>query len=285
MMEFTKKLKLYFSSIKPLQTFLLLFTGLTGFFSSKCPYLNFKEFSLLLVTLLLTISGSTLLNMYFDRDIDALMERTKKRPIPSGKLKAKEVFIVGSLFSLFGVLWGTIYMPIFGFILFLGVFFDVIVYTLLLKRKTPFAIVWGGIAGGMPILAGRVLSTGGIDYIGLLFAFSILLWIPTHILTFNLINFKDYEKAGIPTFPSKYGEKYTQTIIAVSSIGTAVSILIGFLALGFSTGYIRLFAVLSFGLFSLSLYSLFRPSRLVNFGLFKYASIYMLSAMLILIVG
>ncbi len=285
MKEFTKKLKLYLPLIKLPQTILLVFTGLTGYFTKKCPVLNIHEFLLLFLTLFLSVSSSTILNMYIDRDIDSKMERTKNRPLPSGKLNPKEVLMVGLGISILSVLTSFYLNFIYGIVIFMGLFFDVIVYTLWLKRKSPFSIVWGGIAGGMPILAGRTLAVGRIDGIGLLFAFSILLWIPTHILTFNLVNFKDYEKAGIPTFPSRYGEKYTRTIIAISTFGTAISIVAGFLALGLSIGYIRLFIVLSFGLFSLSLYSIYKPSKLVNFGLFKYASIYMFSAMLLIIVG
>jgi len=145
--------------------------------------------------------------------------------------------------------------------------------------------VWGGISGGMPILAGRVLGTGQIDGIGLLFMLAILLWIPTHILTFSMRHYEDYLKAGVQTFPSSYGITPTRLIIALSSIGSALAIGVGIYALGLSWGYLRLLAVLTSGLLGLSVLSIFRPSEEVNFGLFKYASVFMLSSMIMVVIG
>jgi len=279
------KIKLYLPLIKSLQTALLLFTGITGFMSAKCPVMNYKIFISLLGSLFLTISGSTILNMYFDRDIDKKMPRTAHRPLASGRINEKEALTVGLLISGFGLLWAALVSPLYAFIVFLGLFFDVVVYTVWLKRKTPWSIVWGGISGGMPILAGRVLATGRVDWIGILLAFSILLWIPTHILTFSMIYYEDYHRAGIPTFPSVYGFEYTRLIIFISSIGTAISVSIGFLSLGMSWGYMRLLAVLTVGFVGLAIFTLFKHSQKTNFGLFKYASLYMLGAMLMIILG
>ncbi len=280
-----KKIKLYLPLIKSLQTALLLFTGITGFMSAKCPVLNFKVFAGLVGSLFLTISGSTILNMYFDRDIDKKMPRTAHRPLASGEIEPREAFYVGLFVSVLGLVWAISISFLFAFILFLGIFFDVVIYTVWLKRRTPWSILWGGISGGMPILAGRVLAIGRIDAIGILLAFSILLWIPTHILTFSMIYYEDYHKAGIPTFPSVYGFEYTRMIIFISSIGTAISISVGFLSLGMSWGYMRLLAVLTVGFVGLAVFTLLKHSQKTNFGLFKYASLYMLGAMLMIILG
>ncbi len=223
--------------------------------------------------------------MYFDRDIDSKMKRTAHRPLPSGKIKPKEALALGIFFSVTGTLWAFLLSPLYGLIIFAGLFFDVFVYTVLLKRKTPWSVIWGGISGGMPILAGRALALGKIDWIGILFAVSILLWIPTHILTFSMIYYKDYHKAGIPTFPSIYGFRYTRLIIAISSIGASLSILFGFLSLGISWGYMRLLAILTVGFIGLAFMTIIKKSEKINFGLFKYASLYMLGAMLMLIIG
>ena len=280
-----EKIKLYLSLIKSLQTALLLFTGITGFMSAKCPVLNFKIFASLAGSLFLTISGSTILNMYFDRDIDKKMPRTSHRPLASGKIKPSEALYLGLFLSVLGLVWGALISFLYSFIVFLGIFFDVVVYTVWLKRRTPWSILWGGISGGMPILAGRALATGKVDSIGILLALSILLWIPTHILTFSMIYFEDYHKAGIPTFPAVYGFKYTRLIIFISSIGTAIAISLVLFSLGMSWGYLRLLSVLTVGLVGLALFSLFKHSQKTNFGLFKYASLYMLGAMLMIILG
>ena len=130
--------------------------------------------------------------------------------------------------------------PIFGWVVFAGIFLDVVVYTIWLKRKTALSIIWGGIAGGMPILAGRALGTGDIDFIGLLLGLSILLWIPTHIITFSIRHAKDYAAAGIPTIPSVYGHRKTRLVVVSSAIGAACAIILAALSLGISWGNIWL---------------------------------------------
>lgn len=282
---FKNKLKLYWSLMKPLQTGLLLLTGITGFISARCPVINYGIFSGLIGSLFLTISGSTVLNMVFDRDIDFKMTRTTRRPIPSGKIGVMEALFLGSGMSIAGLVLAFSLSSLYGVLIFSGIFFDVVIYTIWLKRRTSWSIIWGGISGAMPIIAGRALGIGRIDIIGIMFGFSILLWIPTHILTFNMLYFNDYKGAGIPTFPSKYGFKNTRLIIAISSIGSAFAIGIGITALGLSWGYLRLLAILSTGLLGLSIMSILHPSEKINFGLFKYASLYMLTAMLMTAIG
>lgn len=280
-----QKLKLYWPLIKSLQTGLLLVTGFTGYISVRCPVLNLQQVVGLLGSLFLTISGSTILNMVYDRDIDARMNRTRHRPLPAGKIKPGEALAVGLIVSAIGLLWAFSLSAMFGWVVFAGLFIDVVVYTIWLKRRTAWSIVWGGISGGMPILAGRVLGLGYIDYIGILLALAILLWIPTHILTFSIRYRDDYRRAGVPTFPSTYGITGTQRIIAISSIGAAIAIGTGIYALGLSWGYLRLFSVLTVGLVGLSLISLYRPSEQINFGLFKYASLFMLGSMMMVVLG
>ncbi len=173
---------------------------------------------------------------------------------------------------------------LYGLIIFAGLFFDVVVYTIWLKRRTAWSIIWGGVAGGMPILAGRALGTGTIDWIGVALALGVLLWIPTHILTFSMRYDQDYRRAGVPTFPSTYGLQTTRLVIAVSSGLAAGAMGVAAYGIGLSWGYLRLIAVLSIGLLALAIASLLRPSENTNFGLFKYASLYMLSAMLLVMI-
>ncbi len=172
--------------------------------------------------------------------------------------------------------------PLYGLIVFAGLFFDVVVYTLWLKRRTCWSIVWGGISGGMPILAGRAFGTGHIDGIGILLALAVLFWIPTHILTFAMRYFDDYQAAKIPTFPSTYGFHSTRITIAISSVIAALCISAAGILIGMQWGFVRLLAVLSAGLMLLAAATVFRPTERVNFGLFKYASLFMLSAMILL---
>jgi heme o synthase len=151
-----------------------------------------------------------------------------------------------------------------------------------LKRRTSWSIIWGGISGGIPILAGRVLAIGHIDLIGLLLMMAVLFWIPTHILTYMMRYFDDYQAARVPTFPEAYGFEATRAIIALSAIIAAASIGVAGVMVGIQAGALRLMAVLSSGLLLFSVATIFHPSEQVNFSLFKYASIYMLASMILL---
>jgi protoheme IX farnesyltransferase len=278
------KLSLYWSLIKSLQTGLLLATGIAGYLTVRCPVTNWSTLLSLGGSLFLAISGSTILNMWYDRDLDARMQRTACRPLPSGRVSSREALWLGLGLAGVGIGWALAVDWLYGGIVLAGLFFDVVIYTIWLKRRTPWSIVWGGISGGMPILAGRALGAGQIDGIGLLLALAVLFWIPTHIMTFSMRYYKEYKIAKIPTFPAVYGFPVTRLIIAISSLLAALSIGLAGIGVGITWGYLRVLFVLSVGLLILAMSSLARPSERVNFGLFKYASLYMLSAMLLLVV-
>jgi protoheme IX farnesyltransferase len=276
------KFRLYWSLTKSIQTGLLLFTGLAGFMSARCPVMHWYDFLGLTTSLFLAIAGSTIINMWYDRDLDAVMNRTHHRPLADGRVQPAEALRLGLMLSLLGVGLAVFMSPLYGLIVFTGLFFDAVVYTLWLKRRTPWSIVWGGIAGGMPILAGHTFGTGSIDGIGILLALAVLFWIPTHILTFAMRYLADYQAARIPTLPSTYGLHFTRYTIAVSSMIAALSISAAGILIGMQWGFLRLLAVLSAGLMLLAVTTIFRPTEQINFGLFKYASVFMFSAMILL---
>lgn len=284
MRKLQARLRAYWSLIKSPQTGLLLLTGLAGYSSARCPVLTWQTLLALGGSLFLAISGSTVLNMWYDRDIDTVMCRTAKRPLPSKQVKPRETLLLGLLLSAAGVGWSLALTLLYGTIVFAGTFFNVVVYTVYLKRRSAWSIVWGGLAGGMPVLAGRVLGTGQIDQIGLLLSLAVLLWIPTHIMTFSLRYEEDYRVARIPTFPSTYGRQVTQVIIALSSIAATFAMTGAAIGIGMAWGYLRLLGVLSAGLLFLAIASVVRPSARMNFGLFKYASVFMLSSMVLILV-
>jgi len=276
------KLKLYWPLTKSLQTGLLLATGLAGYMSARCPVMHWYDFAGLAVSLFLAIAGSTIFNMWYDRDIDAVMNRTHHRPLAAGHVAPAEAMRFGLAFSVLGVGLAITMSPLYGLIVLAGWFCDIFLYTLWLKRRTCWSIVWGGIAGGMPILAGRTFGLGYVDGIGILLALAVLFWIPTHILTFSMRFHEDYQAARIPTFPSTYGFAATRTTISVASLLAAFSIGVAGILIGVEWGFVRVLVVLSAGLFLLAVASILRPTERLNYGLFKYASVYMLSAMILL---
>lgn len=277
----TTKLRLYFPLIKILQTGLLLATGIAGYMSARCPIHHMGVILGLAGSLFLSIAGSTVLNMWWDRDIDAMMGRTKKRPSSAGEVSPDEILRLGLVLSVLGVGWAVAINALYGLVVFAGLFFDVVVYSIWLKRRTCWGIVWGGVSGAMPVLAGRVLGLGGFDWIGFALALGVLFWIPTHTLTFSMKFFDDYKAACVPTFPSTYGFAFTRATIAVSSVLASIAMGAAAIGIGMHWGFLRLLAVLSAGLLTLAFAITFRPSEKINFGLFKYASLYMLSAMIL----
>jgi len=276
------KFRLYWPLTKSLQTGLLLSTGLAGYMTARCPVMHWYDFLGLGLSLFLAIAGSTIINMWYDRDIDSVMNRTHHRPLADGRVAPGEALRLGLALALLGVGLAAAMKPLYGLVVSAGLFFDVVVYTLWLKRRTCWSIVWGGFAGAMPILAGRSFGLGRLDGIGVLLALAVLFWIPTHILTFSMRYFSDYQAARIPTFPSRYGFTATRNIVALSSVIAAVSIGAAGILIGIEWGFIRLLVVLSGGLLLLALGSALRPSERVSFGLFKYASLFMLGAMVLL---
>ena len=271
------KFRLYWTLIKSLQTGLLLITGLAGFMSSRCPITGWQTFLMFAGSLFLAISGSTVLNMWYDRDIDARMKRTCWRPLPTGEVTPNEGLLLGLLLSALGIGWALSIDILYGLVVFAGLFFDVVVYTIWLKRRTAWSIVWGGISGGMPVLAGRVLGTGSFDWIGILLALAVLFWIPTHILTFSMRYHEDYQECRRPYFPIHlwlpgYPRDHIdcQCHRCIDDGGSSLwnwhaCRILASDGCAYQPGYSCLLPS-----------SAIKPSDRINFGLFKYASLYML---------
>ncbi|MCD6286852.1 MAG: protoheme IX farnesyltransferase [Anaerolineae bacterium] len=280
-----RKLKAYWVLVKDLQTGLLLITGLAGYLSGRPAQPTWPEILSLLGTLFLTVGGSTVLNMVVDRDIDGMMARTKNRPLPSGIVTPAEGLVLGVGMVALGTLWASLLSPLYGLIVFVGVLVDVLVYTCWLKRRTAWSIAWGGIAGGIPVLAGRALATGRIDGIGLWLALSVLLWIPTHIMTFSIKYADDYQAADVPVFPNRYGVRVTRIIIGLSTGGAVVAMLWAMYALDLNAALMWVARSLGGVLFGFTLFATLRPTPKLNSWLYKLASLYMLGSMIVLIAG
>ncbi len=274
-------IKFYIKLLKAPQTGLLLFTSIAGYLASS-GQLPIGSVILAMLGMVLAIGGATALNMSFDEDIDAKMKRTENRPIPKGILTSRNSLVFGWILILIGLIVAFLIQHLYCLIIAFGVFFNYIIYTLWLKRRSPLSIIFGGLAGGMPILGGRVLATGNVDLTGLLMALGILFWIPTHILSLAMNHSEDYRIAGVPTIPNKFGFTKTRYFITFANIIAVLIFMYICLLLEISkTGiYILLFG--SVILIITSLIIIFKPSKKANFYLFKFASLYMLIAMIIM---
>lgn len=275
----------YWSLIKFRQTALLLFTGFSSYVLTLGLPLDSREALWMATGLLLSISGCTALNMLLDRNIDARMGRTVDRPLAAGRLRPLEAIVFGGGLSGVGLAHCFALDRRFGIIVALGFAFDLLVYTAWLKRRTPLSIVFGGVSGGMPVLAGRVLALGRIDVVGILLASSVLLWIPSHILTLALRYSDDYRQADVPVWPNVYGRRATRLVIAGANLLNVMALMICALLLRVHAVAFILLLGTSLGMFILAALQLVAPTDERNWVLFKVASLYMLASSLLLTVG
>lgn len=162
--------------------------------------------------------GSSALNHYYDRDIDKIMERTAKRPIPSGKLSSKNVLIYGITISAISVIlaWFTL-NPMATAMIALGIFFYVIIYTAWLKRSNSSNIVIGGFAGSAASMAGWATTTGSIDLLGFLVGWLVFMWTPPHFWCLAIKTREEYASVKVPMLPVLIGNEKTAKYIFINT--------------------------------------------------------------------
>jgi protoheme IX farnesyltransferase len=166
--------------------------------------------------LCLTSGGSSVLNHWYDRDIDRRMSRTANRPVAAGRIAARDALVIGNALGLAGVLWLGILVnwpaalwALAGFLCY------VLVYTVWLKRRTPQNIVIGGAAGAIPPLVGWAAVTGRTDLAAVALFLIVFLWTPPHFWAIAIMLEDDYEAAGIPMLPNVAGREATARQITV----------------------------------------------------------------------
>ena len=154
------------------------------------------------------------LNMWWDKELDNVMQRTSGRPLPNEKISSDDAFVFGVSLSIFSVMFlGLVSNWLAAFFLASTIFFYLVIYSMLLKRTTPQNIVIGGAAGAMPPLIGWVASAGTLSLEPVLLFLFIFFWTPPHFWSLAIITKEDYAKARIPMFPVLYGERKTRQSI------------------------------------------------------------------------
>lgn len=166
---------------------------------------GFPSIWLVIATLIggtLAAGSANALNCYFDRDIDVVMHRTKRRPLVTGEITPRAAMIFGLVLGAISVLWLGFFVNWVSSLLgFIAMFFYVVVYTLILKRRTSQNIVWGGAAGCMPVLIGWAAVTGSLSWAPLVLFGIIFFWTPPHYWPLAMRFRKDYAAAGVPMLP------------------------------------------------------------------------------------
>jgi protoheme IX farnesyltransferase len=208
--EIESAIKDYVSLLKPRVMSLVVFTGVAGMYLAPGHIHPFIAF---IATFCIAIGSGAAgaINMWYERDIDAIMNRTKNRPIPGKRMlpqSALEFAVVTALASVF--LMGILVNFMAAFLLLMAILFYVFIYTVWLKRRTPQNIVIGGAAGAFPPLIGWAAVTGSVSIESLTLFLIIFLWTPPHFWALALYKNEDYTKAGIPMLPVVSGGEETR---------------------------------------------------------------------------
>ncbi|HBY93579.1 MAG TPA: protoheme IX farnesyltransferase [Chloroflexi bacterium] len=166
----------------------------------------------------LAAGGANAVNMFFDRDIDVIMTRTRKRPVPSQRLSPHQALIFGLLLGVLSfVIFATFVNVLSGLLALAGLLYYVLIYTLGLKRSSPQNIVIGGAAGAFPPLVGWAAVTNRVDLLAVWLFLIIFYWTPPHFWALALMRRTDYANAGVPMLPVVYGEAETQRQVLLYS--------------------------------------------------------------------
>jgi protoheme IX farnesyltransferase len=208
----------YVALLKPRVMSLVVFTALVGYVAAPGAgdwVLGFA--SILAIAIGAGASGA--LNMWFDADIDAVMTRTRLRPIPSGRVGREDALMLGIVLSVFAVMTMQLAAgPLAAALLAFTIFFYAVVYTMWLKRSTPQNIVIGGLAGALPPAIAWAAKTGALGLDPLLLVALIFMWTPPHFWALALVQRQDYAAANIPMLPVTHGAKTTRAHILAYSL-------------------------------------------------------------------
>mgnify|MGYP000326471998 CR=1 FL=1 len=212
----------YFALLKPRVMTLVVFTAAVGLLAAPVAVHPFLAFvSILFIAVGGGASGA--LNMWYDADIDAVMKRTARRPIPSGRVTGDEALAIGIALSGFSVIMlGLAANWLAAGLLAFTIFFYVVIYTMWLKRWTPQNIVIGGAAGAFPPMIGWAVATGGISIESVLMFTLTFLWTPPHFWALALFMRGDYDNAGVPMLTVTHGRRSTRNHILVYTVLLAI---------------------------------------------------------------
>lgn len=256
MFIFAQSYKDYFTLLKPRVMSLVVFTAAIGMLLAPCR-LNIWQYFIAIFAIALGAGAAGALNMWYDADIDAIMKRTKNRPIPMGRLNKQTVLYFGLILAIFSVLLLGMATNWFAaaFLAF-TIFFYIVIYTIFLKRSTPQNIVIGGAAGSFPPMVGYAAITGGINWQSFTLFLLIFLWTPPHFWALSLFSINDYEAANIPMLPNIRGIKITKKYILIYSILLVISSLVPFFFFEYCWLYL-LAAIISDAIFIYLAYKLY----------------------------
>jgi protoheme IX farnesyltransferase len=299
----SSRIKVYYELTKPKIWYLLVFTAFGAAVTASNIYhieISLATWSLMLGGVAAGSAAANTLTNYHDRDIDAVMERTKNRPIPSRRIfppeKARNFGLILAAISLvcsFSIsftssFWNGIWAGIF---MAFGLADNILVYSHLLKRKSRTNIVLGGFSGGAPAMIGYVVvTTHGLWDLGLVMAGLVFVWIPMHIWALTLHFKEDYNKVNVPMLTAVQSEKTSVRVIAGTTLMMVLFSIIPFFLTNNGERIVNdvyLYTAIVSGAIMLILSSwvLTRPSEKTSWTLFKFSSPYLAILFIALMIG
>ncbi len=274
----------YIGIAKPGIVGLTLMATLTGvYFGNPGIQPDWQLIFLTLLTLGLATAGSCMMNNAYDRDIDALMKRTSTRAVAAGRIPAKDAMITGLLLAIISVLWmGLVVNPLAAVITSIGVIGYVGVYTMLAKRRTPWANQLGGIAGAVPPMVGYAAVTGELGAAAWILFIIMVVWQQPHALSLALKYRKDYARAGVPVIPVAKGVAATKQRIAIYCVALIPLAILPY-AFGMAGDiYLATAIIFSMAFFVMAIRFL-RSEKDCDMRLFGFSIIYLLAVFAVMV--
>lgn len=263
-----RTVRAYVALTKPRIIELLLITTIPTMFLAEG---GFPRPALIIVTLVggyLAAGGANALNMYLDRDIDAQMKRTRNRPLVTGEVSPRAGLVFGIGLSIVSAVWLALLVNVMSAALAVAaILLYVVFYTMLLKRRTSQNIVWGGVAGCMPVLIGWSAVTGTVSWTAVLLFLVIFFWTPPHYWPLAEKFTEDYETAGVPMLPVVASRR----TVSYQMIGHTVAMIACSLAIIPLGGTGPVYAVAAIGSGSWFLWLVLRYAVRVHRGLTGHA--------------
>jgi protoheme IX farnesyltransferase len=276
----TETLRLVYSVFKLRIGLAIMLTGLMGVAVSPGPGLEPWQLAVLALAILMSSASAGAFNQYVERDLDAQMRRTRKRPFVTGRYRANGFWLAGIVLMLLvavaGAAWATNVQA--ALYVFAGAFVYGVVYTVWLKRRTWWNIVIGGLAGSFAVLAGAAAVDPGLAPAPVILAVVLFLWTPPHFWSLAFFYREDYEAAGVPMLPVVVGEARAARVVLAHTLAL---VLLSLLPVAYGMGWVYLVAAASGGAYFVrtSLRLAAHPSRnaaMTNF----HASLLQLSLLL-----
>ena len=275
----------YLALLKPRVMSLVVFTGFAGM--AVAPGQLHPLLAAVAVLCIAVGAGAAgAINMWYERDIDALMERTRKRPIPAGRIAPDAALTFGVTLSLFSVmLMGVAVNWVAAALLALASGFYVFVYTVWLKRRTPQNIVIGGAAGAVPPMIGWAAVTGSVSLESFALFLIIFMWTPPHFWALALYREGDYAKAGVPMLPVVAGKAATRRQILIYTL-LLVPLTFAPVVLGMAgIAYTAAATIMGLGFLVLAIQVLYERGERAALRMFRFSILYLFVLFAALIVG